>query len=152
QMPDPNSKYWAAAKAALSFGKGVNTSTGNTKDSVNELRASHVYGTVGAHSGEAPHVSDDEAFQALSGDDGGGGRDAGVQSGWIVLDEEDRVRIARFKARYLRDEAANAAVRGETLFDGLCTGEITGATVVVRFAFAEDGVAKPVAADVDLPS
>ena len=125
KQPAADSKYWKAAKAALAFGKGVNT-TGNTKSSVNEMTSAHVFGSVEAHPGDAPEVSDDEAWQYLNDDDSGGGRDARAARGWIVMDDEDRARMLRFKAEYLRDEAANNLITGETLFTGDCSARIEG--------------------------
>ena len=136
--PAPDSKYWAAAKAALAFGKGVNTSTGNTKNNVNEMSASHVYKAVDGHSGPPPSVGDAEAMQALTSGDGGGGRDYRPEPGWIVMDEEDRAYLLKLKTEFLQHQAANADVTGKVLFAGSCSAEIGGVAIALDIVLEKD--------------
>ena len=154
--PAADSKYWAAAKAALAFGEGVNTSTGNTKNKVTEMKASHVYGTVDAHSGEPPTVADQEALQALTSGDTGGGRDYRPEPGWIVLDEDDRALLLRFKTDFLRHQAAKASITGKVLFEGSCGAQIGGIAIALDILLETDAGGRAAAragtAKIDLPA
>src|SRR5262249_33933911 len=121
-LPAAGSKYWDAAKAALTFGKGVGASTGNEKNNVTEMRSSQIYATVESHSGGVPAASDQELLHVMNpGSPRPGGRDGGPGAGWVVLDEEDRTNIERFKNEFLLDQAADARVSGEPLFEGHCS-------------------------------
>lgn len=147
-------RYWEAAKAALSFGKGVGATTGNTKGDVNEMQPSQVYSTVDGHQGGLPPVTDGEAKAVLSSamSAGAGGAGDGAAPGWIVIDEEDRRRVRSIIAHRIRARAESAAVRGETLFAGTVTAEIDRVEAIVDLVVEEGAPARPVAVQVNLPA
>ncbi|TGL36592.1 hypothetical protein EHQ52_01570 [Leptospira koniambonensis] len=118
--PPPGSKYWDAAKAALTFGKGVGGNTKNTKDNVNEMKPSEVHSTVNNHTGDLPSVSDPEVVQILQSSDlePGGRMEGESDPNRIFLDEEDRKRIEKLKNAILRQKAENSEIRGRILFEG----------------------------------
>lgn len=130
--PAADSKYWAAAKAALSFGENVSASTGNDRDTVQEMTPSEVHGAVGAHSAEVIQVTDREAQNALSGSAPAAGAAAAAQS-MMVLDEDDREHIRNLQDAIYRQIAEDASERGAPLFTGPCEARLDGikATVVI---------------------
>jgi|GEM_PF-2272372 len=147
-------RYWDAAKAALSFGKGVGATTGNSKGDVNEMQPSQVYTTVHGHQGGLPPVTDGEAKAVFGSAMSAGAGGAGAQDtpGWIVIDEEDRRRVRSIIAHRAKARAENAAVRGETLFAGAVEAEIDRIETVVELVLEDGGRARPVAVKVDLPA
>ena len=147
-QPAEDSKYWSAAKAALSFGKTITSSTGVHGKNDKELHGAAVYDVVDTHSGEPNHVSSAEAWQVLSDGDGGGGRDAGATDSWIVIDEADHARLARFKAALLQGLAADASVVGAPLFEGSCGARIEGARIELIW---RPGACDTVAAEIFVP-
>lgn len=130
--PTPDSKYWNAAKAALSFGKGVTLTTNNTKDNIQELKATDVHGTVQAHDQDLPQVSDEEMMDVIAQGNGPGGGLAARQPDWVVLDEQDRHRLRQLFEATMRQKAEKAAIAGQPLFEGALFAEIGGVDAFVE--------------------
>lgn len=158
--PPPDSKFWAAAKSALAFGKGVASETGNTKNNVNEMRREGVYGTVRQHRGALPPVSDREVIQVFGMGVGAGGADAGSagaggEPDWLVLDEDDRKRLRYLYEATMKQKAEDAAIRGQPLFEGACEARIEGIRATIELV-VEDGPqgrrARALSAQVALPA
>lgn len=148
--PSADSKYWAAAKAALSFGENVSASTGNQKDTVQAMTPTEVHSTVASHSGDVIQVTDSDAQNALSGTAPAAGAASASQSR-LVLDEDDREHIRRLQDAIYRQLAEDASERGAPLFTGACDARLDGieAAVVVEF---ERGRARAVSSSVRLSS
>lgn len=136
--PPAGSKYLEAAKAALSFGSTVATTTGNTKQSVNPMTPDAVHGTVQAHDGELDPVSDDDIAGALM-ESGLGGRDGLSRIGGVIIDEEDRERLRGLYEGTMRQRAEDATIVGRALYQGPCTAIIEGVRAQLRFV---DGAAR----------
>lgn len=153
--PSPDSKYWNAAKAALSFGKGVTTTTNNTKDNVQELKASDVHGTVEKHDQDIPEVTDEEMMDVISQGNGPGGADAARLPGWVVIDEHDRKRLRSLFEATMRQKAEKTAVAGQPLFEGSIKAQIGTVEAFVELVL-EDGPhgiqGRTVSARVELPA
>jgi hypothetical protein len=124
--PNMQGPYWAAAKAAISFGMGVGSSTNNSKDNINEMNSSDVYTTVNSFQGSLPDVSDDEMNQIIAsqGGPGGGGSSAGTSR--LVIDEDDRKRIRYLYEATMKQRAEDASVVGAPLYEGACEAQISG--------------------------
>jgi hypothetical protein len=154
--PPPGSKYFAAAKAALAFGKAVNSSTNNRKDSVHEMTPSQVHSTAQQHSGTLPDVSDQEAMMAiLSSSIGPGGADENGDAGWIRVDEEDRTRIRFLHDAIMKQKAEDAAIVGQPLFEGECRARIDGVKATIELAMEDGsrgGQVRALSASVELPA
>lgn len=147
-------KYWAAAKAALSFGKGVSESTGNTKSRVTAMAAAGVYQAVQSQSSGLPPVTDAEAKGVLgSAMAAGPGAGAPEAPGWIVIDEDDRRRVRSIVALRAKARAEDGAVRGETLFSGALLAEIGRVEAEVALEVdAASGRARAAGVRVTLPA
>jgi hypothetical protein len=151
--PPADDKYWSAGLAALSFGKGVATATNNTPQTVNEMKASEVHGTVKAYDGPVPKVDPNEGLKLLSDGDSGAGGDDGPDQSWIVLGESDRERLRHLRVGLLKEKAEDAAVVGQPLFEGACEARIRGAHVVLEIVLG-DGIERDAvqAAVADVPA
>ncbi|MGJ4748003.1 hypothetical protein ACQV5M_16715 [Leptospira sp. SA-E8] len=136
--PPQGSKYWEAAKAALSFGKGVGDTTGNQKAKVKEMKPSEVHSSVDSHSGELPSINDSDVGQVLAATDlGPGGRGEGQIPDWLDLDEEDRERLRNLKHAILKEKAENSDLFGLPLFQGELNAKIRGSFISVFLHFQE---------------
>jgi len=134
--PPAESKYVAASKAALSFGKGVGTTTNNTKDTVQELKPSEVHTTVENHDGTLPEVTDDEAAQVAM-EAGPGGADADIHLGWVVIDEADRKRLRHLYEATMKQKAEDNSIVGTPLFEGRCEARIDAVEACVELILKE---------------
>ncbi len=151
--PPPGSKYWAAAKAALSFGKGVSAATNNTKNQVQEMNPSQVHATVDQTQG-LPPVTDAEMQGVVAMGIGPGGAAAGLPD-WIAIDEEDRRRLRFLFEATMKQKAEDAAIVGQPLFAGSVTADIGRVEATVQLGPAagppgQQGQAP--AAHVELPA
>jgi hypothetical protein len=151
--PDVNGKYWAAAKAALSFGKGVGSSTSNSKSTVQEMKPSEVHTIVSQHDGDLPEVTDDEMYSIMSDAAGQGGADSAIDLGWIVLDEEDRKRARFIYQSAMKQRAQDNKHIGQSIYEGACSATLEEVEATIRFARGADGsLGAPLNASVQLPA
>ncbi len=154
--PPPGSKFWDAAKAALSFGKGVNQNTGNSKDNVNEMTPTAVYGTVDSAPPTLPAVADTEMGQVIAmGVTPGGADEEPVDLGWIVVDEETRQRLHGLYEATMRQKAEDASIVGVPFFTGSCQASLDRieATLELAVETTPEGLrVRALSADVDLPA
>lgn len=152
--PPKGSKYVAAGKAALSFGKGVKTTTNNDKENVNEMKPSEVHATVERHEGDLPPTSDREVTR-LAGEIGSGGAEADGDLGWTVVGEEDRRRLQYLYQTTMKHRAESANVSGRPLFRGRCRARVEGVEAVVELAVEDEGGgrrARLVSAQIQMPA
>ena len=152
--PPKGSKYAAAAKAALSFGKGVKTTTSNDKDNVNEMKPSEVHSTVEQHEGDLPPTGDREVTR-IATEIGPGGAEADGDLGWTVVDEEDRRRLQRLYQTTMKYRAESADVPGRPMYVGLCRARIEGVEVTVELDLEETDEgrrARLVSAELQMPA
>lgn len=152
EQQNPSGPYWEASKAALSFGKGVTDSTGNSKTQVTPLVSDGVYQAVNAPSAALPEVSDEEAKallgSAMSGGSGGGGP---AGPGWLVIDEDDRQLVRFMVEQRLKELAEDPRTPGDTLFLGALRADLGEIHAEVELTRGPDGV-RAVAVEVELPA
>lgn len=147
--PPSGSKYYAAAKAAVSFGKGVSTSTGNTKDQVTHITRKAVYDKVDQQKGELPEVTDDEMLSLMAmGSSSGGG--AATLPAWLVVDEVDRQRMRFIHESTMRQRAEDAGITGTPLFEGRIAAPIERLEAEIELALQGEGPFRPVSVRVEL--
>jgi hypothetical protein len=132
--PPEGSRYWEAARSALSFGLAVGDRTGNSKDSISEMTREGVYGAVDTHDGELPSVNDDQVMEIAAQGAGTGGAPLDGDLGWIKLDEEDRSRLRLIYESAMRKRAEDISITGAVLHEGLCEAVIGPVRATVRLA------------------
>lgn len=137
--PNKQGKYWEAAKAALSFGKGVSTSTGNSKSSTNAMTKTQVYSTVKDHKDELPTVTNDEVTNAIVESPLIPGGSATVENpDWVHIDEEDRKRLRFLHDAILKQKAEDSDVEGLPVFQGTCHALLGSVSARIRLSRTDE--------------
>ena len=138
-----------AAKAIVGFDGAVG-STGNSDSEVTPMNFGQVHTAVKSHSGDLDEVTDEHlnVYMPASPDEGGGEQD---DSSSYMLSEKQRAVVERMHASLQKEDAANAAITGESLFEGCCEAHLRGVEAVVELAI--DGRrSRAVSAEVVLPA
>ncbi|AYL96146.1 hypothetical protein [Mucilaginibacter celer] len=135
--PDPDSKYYKAAAAALSFGKAVDLNTHNNDKNINPLTANQVYDHVNNSNAMLPPVTVEEVMNVFSQANGKGGADEAEGKGWIVLDEEQRKLVRMWQTEAIQRKAFDPNMAATVLWEGECGAEIINTTVDVELSINE---------------
>jgi hypothetical protein len=151
--PPPDSKYWAAAKAALAFGKGVGATTNNSKKQVTPLRPTEIHATIESQdpNKSLPPVADSEMGSIMAMGIKPGGADPASLPDWLVVDEEDQVRLRTLFEATMKQKAEDATITGQLLHEGAVSAEIDQVEAVLELN-VEAGAISARCAQIDLPA
>jgi len=122
--PNPDSKYFKAAAAALSFGKAVDGNTHNNDKKITPLTSNDVYAHVNGANGMMPVVTVAEVMNVFSQANGTGGADEAESNGWLVLDEQQRKLVQMWQVQAVEQKVLQANSAAVALWEGSCDAEI----------------------------